>query len=432
MSFIPEIEKQSPEAINALQLSKLKELLIYLSKSSPFYQKHFVTNKFNTSITSIDDLKKIPPITKDDLQNHNWDFLCVDKKEIVEYTSTSGTLGKPVTIALTEKDLNRLAYNEYISFACADGSSDDLYQLMLTLDRQFMAGIAYYEGIRQLGAGLIRVGPGLPALQWETIERLKPTAIVAVPSFIVKLIEYADQNGVDYKKSSVKKAICIGESLRSSDFALNTISKKINDSWGIDLYSTYASTEMQTAFTECHHGKGGHLHPELLIVEFLDDNNQHVPEGQLGEVTITTLGVEGMPLLRYKTGDMAMHYTEKCKCGRTTLRIGPIEGRKQQMIKLRGTTLYPSGVFEILHGIKEIKDYIVEVSTGDLGTDELKLHLALKIEATDQAIASIKSAIQSHLRIIPEIVFCTAQQIEKMQLAGQLRKPKKFIDNRIA
>ncbi len=248
----------------------------------------------------------------------------------------------------------------------------------------------------------------------------------------MKLIEYADQNGISYKQSSVKKAICIGESLRTPDFGLNTISKKIKDYWNIDLYSTYASTEMQTAFTECSHGKGGHLHPELLIVEFLDDNNHSVAEGQLGEVTITTLGVEGMPLFRYKTGDMAMHYTESCKCGRTTLRIGPIEGRKRQMIKLRGTTLYPSGVFEILHEIKEVKDYIVEVSTGELGTDELKLYLCTKTEADSQVMTSIKSIVQSHLRVLPEIVLCSAQQIEQMQLAGQLRKPKKFIDNRIA
>src|SRR5690606_32794216 len=119
----------------------------------------------------IEDLRHLPVTTKDDLQKNNWDFLCVPRNQIIEYTSTSGTLGQPVTIALTENDLKRLAYNEAISFACADGQPSDLYQLMLTLDRQFMAGIAYYEGIRKLGAGIVRVGPGLPALQWETIER---------------------------------------------------------------------------------------------------------------------------------------------------------------------------------------------------------------------------------------------------------------------
>ena len=116
---------------------------------------------------------------------------------MIEYTSTSGTLGSPVTIALTEKDLQRLAYNEFKSFTCAGGGPEDVYQLMLTLDRQFMAGMAYYSGIRKLGAGIIRVGPGVPSLQWETIFRLKPTVLVAVPSFILKLIQYAADHKID-------------------------------------------------------------------------------------------------------------------------------------------------------------------------------------------------------------------------------------------
>src|SRR5690606_37390511 len=122
-------------------------------------------------------------------------------------------------------------------------------------------------------------------------------------------------NNIDYRASSVKKAICIGESVRNPDFSLNTLGQKIEDKWGIKLYSTYASTEMVTAFTECGASKGGHHHPELIIVEFLDDQNRPVEEGTPGEVTITTLGVEGMPLLRFKTGDICTAYYEQCTCG---------------------------------------------------------------------------------------------------------------------
>ncbi len=225
---------------------------------------------------------------------------------MIEYTSTSGTLGTPVTIALTEKDLERLAYNEFNSFTCAGGTPGDLYQLMLTLDRQFMAGMAYYSGIRILGAGIIRVGPGVPSLQWETIFRLQPTVLVAVPSFILKLISYAADHKIDPANSSVKKAICIGENIRQPDFSLNILGRKITESWNIGLFSTYASTEMQTAFTECEAGRGGHYQAELVIVELLDAEGKPVPDGEAGEVTITTLGVEGMPLMRYKTGDLCI------------------------------------------------------------------------------------------------------------------------------
>ena len=108
---------------------------------------------------------------------------------------------------------------------------------------------------------------------------------------------------------------------------------------------------MQSSFTECNEFHGGHLQPELIIVEFLDDNNQPVKEGEAGEVTITTLGVRGMPLLRFKTGDICYHYTEPCACGRNTIRLSSILGRKGQMIKYKGTTLYPPALFDILDNI---------------------------------------------------------------------------------
>ena len=431
MNHIPDIELQPNSTIRNFQEHKLRELMVYLADRSPFYQKHFAAHEVSAaSIRSIHDLETIPPVTKDDLQQSNWDFLCVPRQEIIEYTSTSGTMGRPVTIALTRNDLQRLAYNECISFACADGTPQDLYQLMLTLDRQFMAGIAYYEGIRKLGASLVRVGPGLPAMQWETIERLRPTTLVAVPSFILKLIEFAKQQGIDLNNSSVTKAICIGESLRGPSFELNTIGSRIRESWNIKLYSTYASTEMQTAFTECVQGTGGHHHPELVIIELLDEQNKPVKHGTAGEVTITTLGVEGMPLLRFKTGDVATGYEEKCGCGRTTMRLGPVLGRKQQMIKLKGTTIYPPGVFEILNRISFVRDYVVEVNTGDLQTDELKLHIYVQEDARDTAMNELAMVFQSRLRVVPQVIFSSPEELEKLQFGKMDRKVRKFIDKR--
>jgi len=333
MRIVPEIETSSPEEIRQYQEARVKELLSHIAQHSPYYRKIFAATNIDVrDFKNLEDIKHLPTTSKDEFHNHNWEFLAVPPGRIVEYTSTSGTLGNPVSIALTESDLQRLAYNECISFTCADGTPDDLFQLMLTLDRQFMAGMAYYEGIRKLGAGLIRVGPGLPSMQWDIIQRLKPTALVAVPSFLIKLIEYAHAQGIDLAKSSVKKVICIGEALRTSDLQLNILGSRVKDAWDVSLYGTYASTEMQTAFTECGHGRGGHHHPELIYVEVLDDQGEPVPPGTPGEITVTTLGVEGMPLLRYKTGDIAVAYQDACPCGRNTLRLGPVLGRKQQMI----------------------------------------------------------------------------------------------------
>ncbi len=429
--FIPEIEKQTPEQIRQYQAQKLQEQLLYLQANSPFYKKLFNEHHIDISqIKTLDDLTQIPPTTKLDLQEQNWEFLCVDKKQIADYTTTSGTSGRPVTIALTDKDVDRLSYNEYISFACANGTADDTYQLMVTIDRQFMAGMAYWQGLRQLGASVIRTGPATPALQWESILRYEPTTIVAVPSFIVKLIDYAKEHGIDLANSSVKKAVCIGENIRNQNFTLNKLGEKIVSQWNLQLFSTYASTEMQTAFTECEHGKGGHHHPDLLIVEFLDENNQPVKEGETGKLTITNLGVEGMPLLRYKTGDLCTYYYDKCACGRNTLRVSPVIGRKNQMIKYKGTTIFPQAIFDLLQGITEVQDYVLEVRLNDFETDEVILYLAV-ITPTDEFKDKIRSQIQSKLRVVPQIHYTTLPEILKMQMPPEKRKPSKFLDNRV-
>ncbi|WP_143307889.1 phenylacetate--CoA ligase family protein [Chitinophaga vietnamensis] len=428
--YIPDIELQSKAAIRAFQEREVMHLLGYLRQFSPFYKAWFKQHDIHPDkIKSLDDFSQIPPVTKEDLQEHNWEFLCVDKSKIAEYTTTSGTLGRPVIIALTEKDLQRLSYNEYISFCCADGSDSDIFQLMLTLDRQFMAGMAYYNGIRKLGAGVLRVGPGVPSMQWENIQRIKPTTIVGVPSFIVKLIAYAKEHHIDINSTSVKKAVCIGENIRNTDFSLNVLGKKITSQWDIQLYSTYASTEMQTAFTECKAGKGGHHHPELLYVELLNENNEPVAPGEEGEVTITTLGVEGMPLLRYKTGDICQYQQDQCSCGRQTLRLSPVIGRKKQMIKYKGTTLYPPALFDLLNDMEEVKEFVVEVYSNELGTDEILLHLWPR-EESEETDRKIRSYLQARLRVIPQVRYCDQQEIMRMQFPENSRKPVKFIDNR--
>ncbi len=425
--MIPSIEKQSKEDIKSFQEERLKEALQYLQVNSPFYQRHFQKHQIVISkIKSLDDLTHIPTTSKDDLQQANWDFLCVPRSKVVEYTSTSGTMGRPVTIALTEKDIQRLAYNEFLSLTCADGSPNDIYQLLLTLDRQFMAGIAYYEGIKKIGAGVVRIGPGLQAMQFETILSIKPSTLIAVPSFIIKLIDFANQNGITLNQTSVKKIVCIGENIRTPSFQLNSLGKKITEHWNVQLYSTYASTEMQTAFTECVHGLGGHHHPELIIIEVLDENNLPVKSGEAGDLTITSLGIEAMPLLRYKTGDVVKLHEGNCVCGRGTTRVSPIIGRRQHMIKLKGTSIYPFQIFEILHQLN-ISEYVVEVFTSHLGTDELKIHVV----AEEPISALIKDRLQSHLRVLPEIVFASSKEIEQMQFADGSRKPKKFIDRRV-
>ena len=430
MKFNPKLAFEPLEMQKDWQSQALRNQLAYVQQRSAFYQRLWKEHNINIeNIKSIDDLKFLPITDKNDIQNHNWEFLCVNSGDVKEYTATSGTLGNPVTVALTENDLKRLAYNEHQSFLCADGKPDDIYQLMLTLDRQFMAGMAYYMGIRELGAAMVRTGAGLPAMQWDTINRLQSNSIVVVPSFILKLIAWAKDHQVDLRNASVQKAICIGESLRGADFELNALGEKISSQWNIKLYSTYASTEMQTAFTECSAGLGGHQQPDLIILEVLDDHDKPVQAGEYGEVTITTLGVEGMPLLRYRTGDICTYYESHCSCGRRSRRLSPVLGRKLQMIKYKGTTLYPPAIFDILNNIGFVKEYVVEVFTNELGMDELKLHLHTLLPVDDCEI-KLKPLLQSKLRVVPLLHFHSGAEMQQIQFPPGSRKQVKFIDNR--
>jgi phenylacetate-CoA ligase len=429
--FMPEIEFQSREKIKAFQEEKLSEMLNYLQSKSPYYKRIFAEHNIAINeIKTIEDLQKIPFTTKEDLQLHNQDFVCVDPSEIRDYITTSGTLSDPTTFALTENDLVRLSYNEAISFTCAGGHKGEIYQLMTTIDKRFMAGYAYCMGVREIGAGLIRVGNGIPELQWDTINRIHPDAIICVPSFILRIIKYAEEHGIDYKNSSIKKAICIGENLRNNDFSLNLLGAKIKEKWDIDLYSTYASTEMSTSFCECQEGQGGHHHPELIICELIDENDNIVNEGEPGELVITTLGVEGMPLLRFKTGDIAQFHYEPCKCGRNTMRISPIIGRKKQMIKFKGTTLYPASVFDILDNTDYVENYLVEVSTNEIGMDHLTVSVGVKLEK-EEYIKELKDRFRAKLRVAPEVRFKPIDEIQRIQMPEIKRKPVKFIDNRV-
>lgn len=427
---ISPLEYKPLSEIYSIQERLLRKQLDYISKNSKYYSNVFEKENIDTpKIKTLKDLVELPTTTKDDLQKYNSDFICVSKEKIIDYVTTSGTLGEPVIFALTNKDLDRLAYNEALSLSCADCSEKDIFQITTTIDRRFMAGLAYFMGARKMGAGIVRVGNGMPEFQWDTINRIQPTALIAVPSFLIKLIEYAESANIDYNNSSIKKAICIGDPLRKMDFSMNTLGRRINKKWGIQLYSTYASTEMSTAFTECIYQNGGHSHPELIIVEFLDENNNPVTEGESGEVTITTLGVEGLPLLRFKTGDICYSYNEPCRCGRTTMRLGPILGRKQQMIKYHGTTLYPSILFDFLDGYEDIICYYIEISSNSVGVDDVTVHLSVR-EYSSGFDNALKEHFKAKLRVVPTISYEKESAILGVIHPLSARKTLRLIDRR--
>ncbi len=426
-----DIEYSTPEEIKAFQEQKLNEALTYLEAHSPYYQRMFASYAIDIKkIQHLEDLVKIPFTEKKDLQLFNDDFLCCPREKVIDYITTSGTLGDPVTFGCTEKDLQRLAYNEKKSFECAGLKPGNIVQLMTTMDKRFMAGLAYFLGIREMGASIIRVGNGIPELQWDTIRRIHPDTIMCVPSFILKLIDYAEQHGIDYRNSSIRRIIGIGEGLREQDFSLNLLGRRIKEKWDIDLFATYSSTEMGATFSECPYGCGGHVHPELIIVEIIGDDDLPVPDGQPGEIVVTTLGVEGMPLLRFRTGDIASKITNRCQCGRYSYRLTPLIGRKNNMIKLKGTTLYPPAINDVLDNTDYVANYVIEVSTNNAGTDDVKVKIGLRKGFNDSVVKELKDSFRSRIRVAPEVEVLPVEEIQRINFPAKSRKPIKFIDLR--
>ncbi|MGL5275554.1 phenylacetate--CoA ligase family protein [Myroides sp.] len=425
------IDYQSTEEIMTYQEQRLQEVLAYVNEYSPFYKTLFAERGIDVStIRTIEDLKSLPLTTKDDLQRQNDAFFCVPKTSIIDYATTSGTLGDPVTFGLTDSDLDRLAENEYQSFKCAGVQEGDVVQLMTTIDRRFMAGLAYFLGLRKLGAGVIRVGAGIPQLQWDSILQYQPKYLIAVPSFLLKLIDYAEKNDIDYNNCSVKGVICIGEALRQADLTPSILADRITEKWDIKLFSTYASTEMGAAFTECEYHQGGHVNPELIITEVLDEENNVVADGELGELTVTTLGVEALPLIRFKTGDMVRKHTSTCSCGRHTYRLGPVEGRKRHMIKYKGTTLYPPAIVDLLNSFPQIKMHLIEVSTNEIGTDEIVIRIVTEDDSQEFS-KNIKDTFRAKLRVAPKVVIESAEVLQPIVFNPMSRKPITFIDKRV-
>ncbi|MBU4376904.1 MAG: phenylacetate--CoA ligase family protein, partial [Candidatus Omnitrophica bacterium] len=255
------LEFKPKQTIEDEQIRLLREMACYVNKNSPFYKNMLRKSKIRyTDIKSLHDLAVLPLTKKEHLQKYNHSFYCVGKKEIADIVATTGTTGEPVFIILTKHDLRRLALNEVYSFSCAGATSNDIFHLAVTLDNLFMAGIAYYSGIIELGAGVYRAGMHNMKRQILLLKKLKPTGIMTVPSFLLQLGKEIRDEGVNPSSLSVKKALLVGDSIRDQDFRLRGIGELLQKTWPLDFYSTFGNSEAAISYCECQFKHGGHEH----------------------------------------------------------------------------------------------------------------------------------------------------------------------------
>jgi len=296
------------------------------------------------------------------------------------------------------------------------------------MDRCFVAGLAYFLGIRAIGAAAIRNGHGSLESHMEIIMKMNPTVVVGVPTFLRKLGIYLREKGADPGKTAVSKLVCIGEPLRDERLKLLKIGDDLQRTWQAKAFSTYASSEIVTTFCECSAQQGGHLHQDLAILEIVDENGAVLAPGNIGEVVVTPMGVAGMPLIRFKTGDVSFMTDQACSCGRNSPRLGPILGRKKQMMKLRGTTIYPQAIYALLEEINLINEYYVVVTSESDLSDFITVYVSVKDKACTANM--IQDKLQSRLRVKPAVVIDNEANITQQVYAQKSRKPIRFINKR--
>lgn len=430
----PAIYENDPAFAPVERQKKMQDALLsghvaYLAQHSPFYRQRFAEAGISPdAVQCVADLASLPLTSKEDLDTHGNDFLCVPRDEIVDVCLTSGTTASPVALLQTKNDLTRLERNEEQGFLTAGITRHDTVMICAAMDRCFMAGLAYFLGLVRIGATVVRAGSSSIPVALELLRSQRPTVIVGVPSLIKTLAERLQAEGEDPAAMGVQTLVCIGEPIRSQDFSLAPLGRRIHELWGARVHGTYASTELATGFTECAHGCGGHLPHELAVIELVDDAGHPVPAGQSGEIVATPLRVTGMPLLRFRTGDVAVLYEEPCACGRTTPRLGPILGRKSHMLKYRGTTVYPNSIFAVLQDIKGIQGYYLEVRDEYELSDQIRVVAgACSPELTATAVAE---RIAARTRVKPEVVLATPKEVADRVNHPDKRKPLTFFDYR--
>ena len=422
-----QLEFLTPDEIAAKQNHLLRAHVAYLARHSTFYAARFAEHQIDPAdIRTPVDLFQLPFTVKDDVATHAADFLCVDREEVIDYSLTSGTTGKPVAMLQTRQDLERVGFNEEISFRLVGIDKSDLVLVAASLDRCFMAGLAYFLGLQRIGASVIRGGSSSIAALEELVMRHRPSVIVGVPTLVLELGRRLRARGHEPGKAGVEKLVCIGEPARSADLNLSALGLALEQMWGARIHGTYASTEMATAFTDCAAGQGGHLQPDLIIVEVLDSRGN--PTDEPGEVVATPLQVTGMPLLRFKTGDVAQFHKKPCSCGRTTPRLGPIVGRKSQMLKVRGTTVYPPAIFSVLQEIDGVSGYYLEVFDNYKLADEIRL--VVGTSNAELSAAAIAEKIAARTRVKPKVELAPPNEVRQKTIQEGKRKPVIFFDNR--
>ena len=362
--FEPQIETMSREELEKLQLERLKTTIEQAVKS-PFYSKLYAEKGIDAStITNIDDIRKLPFTTKQDMRdNYPFGFLACNQSEVVRLHSSSGTTGNPTVICHTKHDIETWANRVARSFYMVGLRNTDVIQNSSGYG-MFTGGLGMQAGIEALGAMSIPAAAGNSLRQIKFIMDFGTTAIHAIPSYALRLADVFEEVGIDPKTQTHLTTFLIGAEPHTEETR-----RKIEERFGVKAYNSFGMTEMSgpgVAF-ECQEQNGMHIWEDSYLVEIVDpDTLEPVPDGEIGELVLTTLDREAMPLIRYRTRDLTRILTEECPCGRTHRRLDRMKGRSDDMFIVKGVNIFPMQIEKILMQFPELgTNYLITIEPID-------------------------------------------------------------------
>lgn len=395
-------ETLSRQEIEEIQLSRLKATVELNWNKVPAYRKKMEEAGVKPEdIQSLKDLQKLPFVTKQDLRdNYPFGLFAVPKDDLVRIHASSGTTGKPTVVGYTRRDLQM--WTECVSRIAVMGgaSSKDVAQICFGYG-MFTGALGLHYGLENIGAAMVPSSTGNSEKQIMYMKDFGTSLLVATPSYALRLAEVAMSMGIDPKKDLQVKIGLVG-----SELLTDAMRAEMHKLWGdeIKVTSNYGMSELMGPGVsgECEHLCGMHINEDYFIPEIIDSKTGEVlPPGEKGELVITCIYKEGLPLIRYRTKDITRLIYEPCKCGRTTCRMENLDGRTDDMLKIRGVNVFPSQIEEVILSVEEIGPHYEIIVTRENHSDKLEIRVEL-LKATDsfKELEAIQKTIKSKLRIM--------------------------------
>ena len=390
------------EEIEKIQLERLKETVsrVY-DKVLPYRKKMEAAGITPDDIKSLSDLSKLPFVTKQDLRdNYPFGLFAVPRDELVRVHASSGTTGKPTVVGYTEGDLK--TWTECVSrIACMGGATaKDMAQICFGYG-MFTGALGLHYGLENIGATIIPSSTGNSQKQIMYMQDFETSLLVATPSYALRLAEVANEMGISPKDDLKIKIALVG-----SEMLTDAMREEMHKVWGEDMLitSNYGMSELMGPGVsgECLELDGMHINEDFFIPEIINpETGEVLPEGEQGELVITCIKKEGLPLIRYRTKDITRLNFSKCKCGRTFCRMENLSGRSDDMLKIRGVNVFPSQIEEVVLGFSELGPHYEIILEREGYNDKITVRVELA-ESTDSfsVLESITKRVREKLRIV--------------------------------